>query len=112
MTARFLALAGLALLFFACGSRVLDRGVSAEEAYPPTFKALRARILLPRCGQCHGLFLSHDELTSDLVAPGDVEGSDLYSMVSEKEMPPFSLKLTDDEIAAIRAWIEKGAPND
>ena len=109
---RLMAFAVLAPLAFSCGARTLDKGVTAQSAYPSTFSAVRARILLPRCGPCHGLFASHNELVKELVVPGDVAGSSLYEEINTKGMPPYGAKLTDDEIAAVRVWIQKGAPND
>jgi mono/diheme cytochrome c family protein len=50
-----------------------------------------------------------------VVIPGKPEESELYQLITstddEKQMPPSTEpRLTDEEIAVVREWIEKGAP--
>ena len=114
MTARIMAFMGLALLSISCGTRSLDKGVTAQRAYPSTFSAIRARILLPRCTPCHSLFASHKQLVDGLIKAGDADGSDLYVAIREKRMPPYgkASTLSNEEITAVRNWIQQGALND
>lgn len=46
------------------------------------------------------------------VVPGDAAGSELFSAIDGGSMPPYGNKLLDEEIEAVRLWIEAGAPND
>jgi WD40 repeat protein len=48
-----------------------------------------------------------------VIEPGDPDGSRLFALVShaeEPKMPPKQAKLPDAELAAIKSWIEAGAP--
>lgn len=90
--------------------------VSFEADVLPIFKA--------RCVQCHGPgTMTKDMDLSSLqgvmkgsesgavVIPGKADESRLYQMVQKGKMPLVGDKLTADQIATIRAWIEAGAPS-
>ena len=83
--------------------------------------------LRTRCIVCHngpsaqkGLLVStvRDLLrggeSGPAVVPGDPATSLILEMVSgdEPKMPPAGAPMTDDEVAALRAWIAAGAPDD
>ena len=93
-----------------CGSRTLLADDS--EVFPPTFTAIRSRILVPRCVNCHAKLVSLTAFTSDLVIPGDAAGSRLYKVVKSGDMPRYSPALKDPELKAIETWITNGAKND
>lgn len=93
-----------------CGSRTLL--ATDEEVFPPTFTAIRQRILIPRCGNCHAKLVSINALTSDLVVPGNPTESRLYKVVKSGDMPRYSPALKDPELKAIETWITNGAHND
>lgn len=93
-----------------CGSRNLS--APAIEAYPPHFAALRDRVLRPRCGSCHPKILLYKEVRSYLVIPGKASESHLFNLINNGEMPKYGKKLTDEEIEAIKSWINNGATND
>jgi mono/diheme cytochrome c family protein len=46
-----------------------------------------------------------------VVEPGDPNGSYLVELIESGEMPNKGPRLLPAEIAAIRAWIEAGAPD-
>src|SRR5689334_9939317 len=93
--------------------------VSAQDLLGP-----KARVILQEhCANCHGggkavkgsfgFVLDRDQLVSRLlVTPGQSLQSDLFQRVQQGEMPPASVKqrLTVDEVKALKAWIDAGAP--
>ena len=97
---------------------------SAATDKPSVFEADVAPIFKAKCSRCHG----EKERKADLdlsspaavlkggesgpaVVPKDLEKSLLYEKVAEGEMPPGKKdRLTETELAAIRRWIEAGAP--
>ena len=108
-----------------------------EPAPTPTLSSLQADVFVPRCGNaaCHGganpangLDLTQDAhaalvgvaSTADgdvlRVSAGDPDGSLLFQVLSAdvgtvRQMPP-GFQLADEDVAAIRAWIEDGAKDD
>ncbi len=82
-------------------------------------------ILRANCMSCHnddtargGLSLATFNATMEggssgaVVVPGDAEGSRLFRLVAHTEepiMPPSGTKLPDEEIEALRKWINDGA---
>jgi len=94
----------------ACGDRTVKSGV--DQPFPPQFNAIRQKILMPRCAKCHSLVESRKLLLEKWVQPDDADASELYSSIVGGSMPPYGNKLLDEEIEAIRLWIELGAPND
>ncbi len=86
-----------------------------------------APILAARCLECHsdttasgGLILNRAETalrggeSGEVITPGHPETSQLLQRVVDGEMPPErkgkSQRLPDNEIAALRTWISRGAP--
>src|ERR687888_2159937 len=100
--------------------------VPAGERVPPAAAPVRPQavlgVLQARCIKCHGgekpkagLSLTSLEGVSrggkrgPVIAPGKPEGSLLWQMVREGKMPPKQ-PLPEAERAALRQWIEEGAP--
>ena len=89
---------------------------------PPTFDAVRTTFQA-RCLRCHGAdepkagldlrtrdsALAGGEL-GPVIEPGSIEGSLLWDMVAQGDMPPVGPPLTDEQKGAIRDWIAAGAP--
>lgn len=83
-------------------------------------------IFQSRCNACHNGDKQKGGLSLDsygnamkggssgaVIEPGDPENSRLFALVSHSEepkMPPNAAKLPDAELAAIKQWIEAGAP--
>jgi mono/diheme cytochrome c family protein len=105
----FFVLMGL-IGMMACGDRTIKSGV--VDPYPPQYSRIRSLILMPRCSKCHSLVESRKLLLEKWVVPGDPDNSHLYGAVNAGTMPPYGNKLLDEEIEAIRLWINAGAPND
>jgi hypothetical protein len=114
------SLLSAALLGAAClaGGRA-----GADEA--ALFRNRVAPVLRQRCVTCHngrktrgGLDLTTREgllqggTHGAVVVPGNAAGSRLVEMVSgpEPRMPKQGARLTPDEVADVRAWIDAGAP--
>ena len=101
----------------------------------PTLASIQAMVFEPRCVEHHGgraaqagldlsAGTSHAALVNvpstqtglDLVEPGDAENSYLVHKIEGRmgivrdRMPPLGDPLTEEEIAAIRDWINAGAP--
>jgi mono/diheme cytochrome c family protein len=81
------------------------------------------QILTAHCYRCHGekgaaeggfnYVLDRDKLVArKKVTPGDTAGSKLFRRVQRDEMPPAeeTARPTPAEVAALRRWIEAGAP--
>ena len=103
-----------------------DPGAAAP-AGAVDFAASVEPILAARCVECHGPKKKKAGLRLDLVAdlfagepdgwvvvPGDPEASALYQRITLPDedpdrMPSKGERLSDEQIATIRAWIEEGA---
>src|SRR5262249_35280311 len=117
--------AGLALLLS------LPRGVPTQEAPSGSTQAKKifsdriAPLLKENCVECHnsskargGLDLSTQETLQaggdkgPVIVAGDAAKSRLYQMISgqQPKMPRQKPPLSKDAIAAIKQWIELGAP--
>src|SRR6476660_4179511 len=100
--------------------------VSAAAAVTPDFNRDVRPILEKRCLMCHGpgqqmggvRFDQRDAAlkggySGPVIIPGAASGSRLMEMITSgrngRVMPPVGQRLTADEIAAIRAWIDAGA---
>jgi hypothetical protein len=78
-------------------------------------------VLKKHCAECHGAgkVQGKVDVTSiakmmnsegaNLLAPGKPEKSDLYTSITERDMPKDRPKPTDKEIMLIRDWIRGGA---
>lgn len=73
------------------------------------------------CTQCHNgsndpdlrAGNAYNALVPDYVVPGDAEGSELYQKLPGRGHPfDVGFSLNADEIALIKAWIDRGAEND
>ncbi|MDG2124245.1 MAG: hypothetical protein P8J87_11130 [Verrucomicrobiales bacterium] len=112
-------------------------GMEVEEEKPQVasveelevFSGVISPLFESKCTECHGETKQKGEYRMDTfesivaggdtgagVVPGDLDGSELwYRIVTDDEddvMPPEGEKaLSEDEIAVVRWWIEKGAEN-
>lgn len=84
----------------------------AEQAFPANFSAIRERILVPRCTNCHAGLASYKNVMDELIVPGSPDTSKLYNEVKSGKMPRYSPRLRDAELNAISNWITAGAKND
>ena len=90
-------------------------------------QAPSATTVLAKCEQCHGAKLQMSNLNlanrasmlkggdhGPALVPGNAAGSLLYKRITGEEQPVMPMaplpKLTADEIAAIKTWIDAGAP--
>ena len=106
-----------------------NRGVTPLNAQAPvSFSKDIQPILEQNCLGCHGpsmqssgLNLStvegalHGGARGSAIVPGQAEDSRLYRMVAGLDKPAMPLggnKLTDQQIAAIKTWIDQGAHSD
>jgi len=123
----------MALATFAAACCVPARGRAAEVASDPRagasavdFVADVQPILVRACYGCHGPEKQRSDYRLDVrseafsggesfapnIVPGDAEGSRLLEFIAEGgalEMPPEGPRLSAEEIATIRTWIEQGA---
>ena len=120
MAVRFPALlcTGSLLLIAGCGQ--------LRAADPVSFPQQIRPILEASCWKCHGASLQLSRLDlrtresalrggerGPALVPGDAAESRLFRLISGKEKPSMPMdgtKLTDEQIAAIKNWIEQGAP--
>lgn len=105
-----LLLLPLTMSLLACGKREIKSGVT--DPFPANFSQIRSTILMPRCARCHSLVESRQLLLEKWVVPGDAMASELFESIDSGSMPPYGNKLLDEEVEAVRLWIEAGAPND
>ena len=100
-----------------------DRGAAGEVDFARDVQPLLAR----KCLACHGpddaeggLMLGSQETAlavtdggEPAIVPGDAAGSELLRRVTSREeweqMPPEGDRLTPEEVAVLRAWIDGGA---
>jgi hypothetical protein len=100
------------------------RWLAAQTAKSPRFAQDVAPIFSEKCMQCHGLAdpMANLDLKSragalkggqhgPAIVPGNATASNLYRHVAGQEQPrmPLGGKLSDEEIAVIKAWIDSGA---
>ena len=108
-----------------------------EDTLTPTLSSIQALVFDPRCVEHHGghaveagldltegmayaalVNVPSTQTALDLVAPGDAENSYLVHKLEGRpgivrdRMPPIGDPLTEEEIAAIRDWINAGALNE
>ena len=96
----------------------------AQPAGKVSFSKDVAPLLTQRCMDCHGrepLMANLDLRTRDgalkgakhgpVIVPGNAAASHLYRRLIGEETPPMPLggRLTDAEIAIVKAWIDSGA---
>ena len=98
--------------------------LAAQTTRNVSFKQDVAPILSEKCLQCHGLAspMANLDLKSregalqggqhgPAIIPGDAAASNLYKHVAGQEQPrmPLGGRLTEEEIAVLKAWIDRGA---
>lgn len=82
-----------------------------------TYSYFKANVI-PNCLRCHSTgaqydFSSYESLmSSDLVLPGNHEGSSLWNQLNSGAMPLGGAKLDQDLIDSTAAWIDANANND
>ena len=122
----------LVLGITACGSVDTDEvlaprkpaggSVGAGGTGAVTFSGTVQPILLDYCSKCHnassvtgGLDVTSYQaiIAAGVVQPGDPDASLMVQYLEGGVMPPpGNPRPSDSEIAAIRAWVAAGAPND
>jgi mono/diheme cytochrome c family protein len=118
--------------FLAVGLVIMAVPMGAVAAEPPkaaprpevAFESAVAPIFKAKCVRCHGQKTRKSGLDLSsaagiqrgasggaIVTPGNVDESPLFDMVGDDLMPPEDVKprLTPEEVATIRQWIESGA---
>jgi hypothetical protein len=98
--------------------------LSAQTTQTPRFAQDVAPILSEKCMQCHGLadpMANLDLKTREgalkggqhgpAIVPGNASASNLYKHIAGQEQPrmPLGGKLSDEDIAVLKAWIDSGA---
>lgn len=108
------------VLSFKGGSQ--SPGATPQPEYTPlapTYASLRVNVL-NRCTSCHSPsgsrpqtnFSSYASLmSSGVIVTGNSSASSIYAETSTFDMPPTSDKLSFSELAALKDWIDAGAPN-
>ncbi len=127
MKASWATLSAAALLYVTCSTAATAQEISPEDR--DLFESRIRPLLAEKCYGCHsaaaksvkaGLLLDSKAgwmrggETGTVVVPGSPEESLLWIAVSyenpDLQMPPKK-KLAPDELAALREWIERGAPD-
>lgn len=117
-----------AYVFLAVLCQVFPLSVTTRSAADDGFYAREVKPLLARhCYACHGpdeaegglAFHTADMLTIETdsgertVVPGDADASEMIRRITSHEdfeqMPPEGDRLTDDQIAVLRKWVDSGA---
>ncbi len=99
---------------------VLENGYEYRLPLAPTYEALFANVLKPRCLKCHndekpshGLSVeSYASIRAHrrAVIPFDLKRSRIYKKTREGDMPQGGPRLAPEEIQTIGRWIMAGAP--
>lgn len=83
-----------------------------------TFSKVFANTIQPKCVSCHrsgrddgGVRLDNYTNVMKVVSPRNANGSRLYTSIKSGDMPP-SGSVSAVALADIKAWIDRGAPND
>ena len=125
------AVVGVLMVLSFGGSAAIARGgePSTDERGLELFVGLR-EVLAHRCSGCHGAGATDDGGGLDLstrqtllagggrgpgIVPGDSAHSLLYRLAAKLEephMPEEGASLSDDELARLAEWIDRGAPYD
>jgi len=107
------SIAGLAALYDANAGEPMEGGVSFEKEIAP--------LLAGKCGNCHvsegrGDFrmTNYNELMvgtagGRVVLAGNGVGSRIVQVIEEGDMPRGGGRVTDEELALLRKWIDEGA---
>src|SRR5947208_5923405 len=120
---RLLSISVRVLAAVFAGLLLVGPGLHAQQAVPEK----EALGVLQRCLQCHGPALQMSKLNLSTregmlkggdhgvaLVPGNAEESLIYKRITGQVKPAMPLapvpELTNDEIAAVRDWINAGAP--
>jgi hypothetical protein len=108
----------------ACLTFVLLLSALTAQSQPVSFQNDVAPLLAEKCVQCHGQASTMSDLDlrtqarlakggqhGAVIVPGKAEQSVLYRRLTGAIQPqmPFGGRLTDSQIATIKAWIDQGA---
>ena len=93
---------------------------AAESSAGVSFVKTVAPILNAKCGRCHvarsrGQFSAKDYTTlmnSTTVTQGEPDVSHLIEVIEDGSMPKGGLKVTEEELVSLKAWIAEGAKFD
>ncbi len=94
--------------------------VGPEPEVDPTFSSINRYILRPKCLKCHspnGIRPREDyssyqsTISTGGVNSGNANSSRLYLTCADGGMPDDAAPLNDNQLGAIRDWINAGAPN-
>src|SRR2546427_5975693 len=98
---------------------VLPLAIASAATSSPDYSRDIQPIFQKRCYVCHGpqaqmkgLRFDDRQAAMRVIAPGDSAHSPLIAMatgVGGKFMPPTGARLSDNEIALLRAWVDQGA---
>ncbi len=69
-----------------------------------SFAVIRDRVLRPQCLQCHSWSIDETEVNKRIL-PGNPEGSELYRMVKNGQMPSGSPRLSDQSLKLVEQYI-------
>ena len=115
------------LLSSGCASGTTEPAEDSESEKVDFVKQIKP-VLSGRCIMCHnqktmpertsfenGVLASKGDKQGPVILPGNATGSRLIAAISspdfhEKAMPPVSLRVSQDEVALFRRWIDQGAP--
>lgn len=101
-------------------SKTDDVSVVVSVVTQPTFASISSNVLVPKCLSCHNNnsaaggynVATYDTATAAaFVTKGNAAVSVLYTDVNSGSMPFGGAKLPNDQILAIRDWINAGALN-
>lgn len=95
--------------------------IPGSEPLTDTWSSIRAKIIGPRCINCHntptnnnrnvGLSTYQLAVASGVFVANNPDGSRLYTSVVSGNMPRQGGRLSPMEVETIRSWIAKGAQN-
>lgn len=116
---KIVLVSSLSLLCFSCYYNELPEEIPPEVPDVVSF----SNDILPifsQCTGCHNGTIANPDLREanaynalvpDYVTPGDADNSSLYNTLPGNGHSPISFTLSSDEIALIKAWIDRGAEN-
>ncbi|MCB0408150.1 MAG: hypothetical protein KDD34_08105 [Bdellovibrionales bacterium] len=95
-------------------------GLPPTPVLEATFSSIHSLILVPKCVGCHsptGTRRSEDysdyqsTLQTGKIVPGNANGSEAYQECVSGSMPEGAPRLSDQELAVLKDWINAGALN-
>jgi len=119
-----LSLIGAIILLTACGAQAQGSGQSSVTLGPVSFAKDVLPIMQTRCVKCHGgentnrgldlksySGLMAGSINGSVIVAGDPTSSKLFQLVDQGRMPKSGGKLSADQIAILKKWIQDGAQN-